>query len=92
MILNLFGISKRINMGLRKLLEEKDRLQDELYMLHFAESSPELYLQKRSEIEYNIACVEEQIEFEEKFLPFRITLIVASVIMMGIMLYALIKS
>lgn len=77
-------------MGLRKLLEEKDRLQDELYMLHFAEPSPELYLQKRSEIEYNIACVEEQIEFEEKFLPFRITLIVAVVVMVCILAYGLI--
>ncbi len=77
-------------MGLRKLLEEKDRLQDELYMLHFAEPSPELYLQKRSEIEYNIACVEEQIEFEEKFLPFRITLAVAVVVMVCILAYGLI--
>lgn len=77
-------------MELRKLLEEKDRLQDELYMLHFAEPSPELYLQKRSEIEYNIACVEEQIEFEEKFLPFRITLIVAVVVMVCILAYGLI--
>jgi len=50
-------------MGLRKLLEEKDRLQDELYELHFVEHSPELYLQRRSDIEYKIACIEEQMEF-----------------------------
>ena len=78
-------------MGLRKLLEEKDRLQDELYELHFVEHSPELYLQRRSDIEYKIACIEEQIEFEKRFLPFRITLIVAVVVMVCILAYGLIN-
>jgi hypothetical protein len=78
-------------MGLRKLLEEKESLEDELYMLHHAELPPAVYRQTRHDIEYKIVCLEEQIEFEERFRPFRITLIVASVIMMGIMLYALIN-
>ena len=78
-------------MGLRKLLEEKESLEDELYMLHHAALPPAVYRQTRHNIEYRLACLEEQIEFEEKFRPFRITLIVASVIMMGIMLYAFIN-
>ena len=78
-------------MGLRKLLEEKERLQDELYELHFVEHSPELYLQRRSDIEYKIACIEEQIELEERFQPFRITLIVAVVVMVCILAYGLIN-
>jgi hypothetical protein len=78
-------------MGLRKLLEEKESLENALYDLHHAELPPAVYRQTRHDIEYKIVCLEEQIEFEERFRPFRITLIVASVIMIGIMLYALIN-
>lgn len=79
-------------MGLRKLEEEKDKLQDELYMLHFVEHSPEMYMQRRSELEYKIASLEEQIEFEERFGPFRIALMVAVVIGICIFIYGFINS
>lgn len=69
-------------MGLRKLYQRKDQLQDELYMLHFAEPSPELYQHRRSEIEYEIACIEDQIDFEISMRPFRVTLMVFVVIAM----------
>jgi hypothetical protein len=62
-------------MSMRRRYQKLAELQDELYMLHFAEPSQEVYKQKRSEIEYKIACLEERIEFEQKMKPFRITLI-----------------
>jgi hypothetical protein len=79
-------------MGLRKLIKEKESLEEALYELHYLELPPALYKQTRHSIEYKIVCLEEQIEFEERFRPFRITLIIASFIMMGIMVYAIIKS
>jgi hypothetical protein len=55
----------------RKLKKQIDKLQDELYMLHFAEPSPELYMQRRNEIEHEIACIEEAIELEKTMLPMK---------------------
>jgi hypothetical protein len=78
-------------MRLRKLLEEKESLEDELYMLHHAALPPAVYRQTRHNIEYRLACLEEQIEFEERFRPFRITLIVAVVVMVCILAYGLIN-
>ena len=64
---------------MRKLKQKRNRLQDELYELHFAEPSPEVYRQRRSEIEYELACIEEAIEFEEKLNPMRAGLIVFAI-------------
>ena len=74
-------------MSMRKLYQEKDRLQDELYYLHFAEPTPELYMQRRHELEYQIACVEEQIEFELKMRPFRVTLMIfVAIVIIGLVI------
>lgn len=75
-------------MSMRKLKEELEDLKDELYMLHFSEPSPKLYTEKRSEIEYKIACLEEKIEMEEKLNPFRIMLFGFIIIACGIALWA----
>jgi hypothetical protein len=64
---------------MRKLKQRRNQLQDELYELHFAEPSPEVYRQRRSEIEYELATVEEALEFEEKLNPMRIGIIVFAV-------------
>jgi len=56
---------------LKKLQKEIDILYDELYMLHFAEPSPEQYKQRRSEIEYKIACIEDKIEDEKRMAPLK---------------------
>ena len=61
---------------MRKLKQRRNQLQDELYELHFAEPSLEVYRQRRSEIEYELATVEEALEFEEKLNPMRIGIIV----------------
>jgi len=58
-------------MSIKKLKLEKQNLLDELYDLHHGEPSIKVYQQKRSEIEYKIACIEEAIETEEKMAPFK---------------------
>ena len=52
-------------MSIRNLEKRKKVLQNELYDLHHGEPSPQIYMQKRSEIEYDIACIEEAIELEK---------------------------
>lgn len=64
---------------MRKLKQRRNQLQDELYDLHFAEPSPEVYRQRRSEIEYELATIEEAMEFEEKLNPMRVGLIIFAV-------------
>lgn len=75
-------------MSMRKLEEELDKLKDELYMLHFAEPSPEVYQQRRHEIEYKIACLEERIEIEKKLNPLRWMLFAFMIIACGMLLWA----
>ncbi len=58
-------------MSIKKLKQRKEERLDELYMLHFAEPSPELYMQRRNEIEHEIACIEEAIELEKTMLPMK---------------------
>ena len=78
-------------MGLRKLIKEKESLEEALYELHYLELPPALYKQTRHSIEYKIVCLEEQIELEERFRPFRVTLIAAVIIGAGILIYGVIK-
>jgi hypothetical protein len=74
---------------MRKLKQRKVQLQDELYDLHFCEPSPEMYRQRRSEIEYELACIEEAIELEEKFEPMRVGLMIFAAIAAVTVLYAI---
>lgn len=75
---------------MRKLKQRRNQLQDELYELHFCEPSPEMYKQRRSEIEYELACIEEAIELEKKFEPMRVGLIIFTAIAGIIAIYAMI--
>jgi len=77
---------------IKTLEKRKDELFDELYMLHFAEPSIELYMQRRSEIEYKIACLEDTIEFEKKMAPFKWMLYGFIVCAFGLLLWAYLKS
>ena len=74
-------------MSMRKLKEELENLKYELYDLHYAEPNPVMYVEKRSEIEYKIACLEERIEMEQKLNPFRIMLFGFIIIACGIALW-----
>ena len=75
-------------MRIKKLKERKQQLLDELYDLHHGEPSRKVYEQRRSEIEYEIACIEEAIELEEKMLPFKWTLYGFIVIAVGLLIWA----
>jgi hypothetical protein len=48
-----------------------------------------MYRQRRSEIEYEIACIEEAIELEKKFEPMRVGLIIFAAIAVITVLYAI---
>ncbi len=56
---------------IKQLKKKREQLYDELYDLHYAEPNQQMYLQRRHEIEYQIACIDEALEFEEKMAPFR---------------------
>lgn len=75
-------------MSIKKLKLKKQNLLDELYDLHHGEPSRKVYQQKRSEIEYEIACIEEAIEIEEKMTPFKYMLYGFIVIAIGLLIWA----
>ena len=80
-------------MSMRRLTQRLEELETELCELHLAKPSQEQYMQRRSEIEYEIACIEEQIELEERMKPFRITLMVFVGIVVCMIIYlSVIKS
>lgn len=76
----------------RKLKKRILELQEELYDLHYAEPNPEMYMQRRSEIEYKIACLEDTIDFEKKMTPFKWMLYGFIVCAFGLLLWAYLKS
>ena len=76
----------------RKLKKRILELQEELYDLHYAEPNPEMYIQRRSEIEYKIACLEDTIDFEKKMTPFKWMLYGFIVCAFGLLLWAYLKS
>jgi len=75
-------------MSIKKLEKRKEELLDELYMLHFAEPSPELYMQKRNEIEHEIVCIEDEIDLEKKMLPMKWMLYGFILIAIGMLIWA----
>jgi hypothetical protein len=75
---------------MKKLQRKLEALQHELYHLHFI-ASPEVYQQKRADIEYQIVLVEEAIELEKKMLPFKITFAAACAVIVAILIYSLLK-
>jgi cytochrome c-type biogenesis protein CcmH/NrfG len=70
---------------MKKLQRKLEALQNELYDLHFI-ASPEVYQQKRADIEYQIVLVEEAIELEKKMLPFKVIFGVACVAIVAILI------
>jgi len=73
---------------IKKLKERKKVLLEDLYDLYHGEPSRKVYQQKRSEIEYEIACIEEAIEIEEKMAPFKWMLYGFIVIAIGMLIWA----
>ena len=77
-------------MTLKKLHKKLENTKHELYELHFAEPSPEVYMERRSELEYEIVCIEAEIEFEKAMKPFWITLVVFAIIAVSMVLISII--
>lgn len=75
-------------MKLRKLQKRLVETQQELYDLHLNEPSEVYYKNKRSELEYAIAALEDEIIFEKQMLPFQVALIGFVVISLGLFVYA----
>jgi hypothetical protein len=75
-------------MKLRNLKKKLRETQQELYDLHLDEPGPYYYLQRREELEYAIASLEDEIEFEKKMLPFQYALIAFVVVALGLFVYA----
>jgi hypothetical protein len=71
---------------MKKLQRKLEALQDELYELHFTAASSEVYKQKRADLEFQIAIVEDLIEIEKKMVPFRVTFGVACIAMVAILI------
>lgn len=79
-------------MSIKKLKKRKQELFEELYDLHYAEPNPDMYTLKRSEIEYQIACIEETIEIEKRMTPLKWMLYGFIFIAIGMLIWAYIKS
>ena len=75
-------------MKVRKLKEQLKETQQELYDLHLDEPSHVYYKNRRSELEYAIVALEDEIEFELKMLPFQLALIGFVVVSLGLFVYA----
>jgi cob(I)alamin adenosyltransferase len=76
---------------MKKLKKKLEALQNELYDLHFTAASQAYYIQRRADIEYQIVLVEEAIELEKKMLPFKITFAAACAVILGLLIYSLLK-
>ncbi len=77
---------------IKELQKRMDILHDELYTLHYAELSTELYQQRRSEIEYEIASLEDAIDLEKTMAPFKYMLYGFIVVAVGLLVWAYLKS
>lgn len=78
-------------MSIRKLKKELENTKHELYELHYAEPTPEVYREKRSELEYQIVCLEEKLELEKAYIPFRLTLFGFVVVVAGMLLWMYVR-
>jgi hypothetical protein len=77
---------------IRKLKRRITELQDELYDLHNIVASEAYYMQRRAEIEYEIACIEESIELETNMLPMKYTLYGFIVVACALLVWAYVES
>jgi hypothetical protein len=79
-------------MSIKKLKQREKQLFEELYDLHHGEPSPDVYLMKRNEIEYQIVCVQEAIEIEQKMAPLKYMLYGFIVVACAMLVWAYVVS
>ena len=61
-------------MRVKKLKEKLEDARHELYELHFTSASSEAYKARREQLEWEIVCLENEIEHQEHMRPFKILL------------------
>lgn len=71
-------------MKVKKLKEKLEDANHELYELHFTSASPEAYKIRREQLEWEIVCLENEIEHQEHMRPFKIVLVLFIIAVIGI--------
>jgi hypothetical protein len=75
-------------MTVKKLKKQLKETQQELYDLHLAEPSEVYYNKKRSELEYAIAALENEIDLEKTMTPLKYMLYGFIIVTMGLLTWA----
>ena len=78
-------------MSVRKIKQKIDKLDDELYMLHFVEKRPKEFTERKYQLELEIAQLEDQLSFEKIMAKFRNTLIIFACFAFAAALYAILR-
>jgi hypothetical protein len=78
-------------MRVKKLKQKLEDARHELYELHFVSASPEAYKIRREQLEWEIVCLENELDFEEHMRPFRIVSVIAVIAIVAISVYSLLK-
>lgn len=71
-------------MRVKKLKQKLEDARHELYELHFVSASPEAYKIRREQLEWEIVCLENEIEHQEHMRPFKIVLVLFIIAVIGI--------
>lgn len=74
-------------MRLSRLYEELEDVYEEMNYLHYSSASLEQISERRSELQYKIMYLEQEIEYQKRLRPLRIATIVFIVGAIGIFLY-----
>lgn len=76
-------------MKVKKLKQKLEDARHELYELHFTSASPEAYRIRREQLEWEIVCLENEIEHQELMKPFKTVLVlfVIAVIVITVSFY-----
>jgi cob(I)alamin adenosyltransferase len=71
-------------MRVKKLKQKLEDARHELYELHFVSATPEAYKIRREQLEWEIVCLENEIEHQEHMRPFIIVSVIAVIAMVAI--------
>lgn len=76
-------------MRVKKLKQKLEDARHELYELHFTSASSEAYRIRREQLEWEIVCLENEIEHQELMKPFKTVLVlfVIAVIVITVSFY-----
>jgi hypothetical protein len=78
-----------INKTTKKLIQQRNELQNRLDSIHYADADPHMKSIYQSDLQYNIVKIEEEIEFERTMMPFKACLLGFVIGIVGIITYFL---